>query len=478
MKKLMIAAAAAAMVGSGFADAPQVYDMTITVKSTECVNKIYKNVCAEGVGYRKQATTKFYGKFWGCGCCTIAEPDGNVGYGQDLSDGAYDTDFHSYIFWGKGAAFHNATMVWGPDIDGVKLANLQLVGQKATNIEGAFKLELFTCADVENGDDASAVFFGAGYGTATVKGCADDDNILKSMSGNVIGSYDVGQLSGVNGCKYCGEATACAPWDFCSCSAANDALTAAFGTFTIKYNSSQANSLKKGKYISDLMKSNKLVIDEFACIAADGDDDDDDDEVDEKAEAIKAYKAAKEAYDTAVATETDLKKGATECTEGKKLAADADAANTVLKNAKDNEQTAWDALASNKSVQDAAGKLQTAKDELAAVKADEASSAKKIADAEKAVEDAEKALNVAYDDVPGNKLADVKAAVVTYQDAYAARISAAEKSTAANKAVEGWNKTGYAAATTQADADVKTALTKMQIAQVNCQTKGGAADCE
>ena len=50
MKKLMIAAAAAATVGGAFA-APQVYDMTITVKATECksANKAYKNVCADDV---------------------------------------------------------------------------------------------------------------------------------------------------------------------------------------------------------------------------------------------------------------------------------------------------------------------------------------------------------------------------------------------------------------------------------------------
>ena len=64
MKKPMIAAAAAATAGSIFGATAQVYDMTITVKSTECKDnkKLYKNVCADDIQfYRAQATQKFYG---------------------------------------------------------------------------------------------------------------------------------------------------------------------------------------------------------------------------------------------------------------------------------------------------------------------------------------------------------------------------------------------------------------------------------
>ena len=461
MKKLMIAAAAAAMVGGVYAvDNPQVYDFTATLKTTSCSkNKSAKDVCGDTVYYRSQVTQKLYGKFWGCDCDVIGCPD-TANYGID------DVNQDGYMFWTSTkvpGAFHGADWQW---------SILQRLGKKGENVEGAFDLVLTDCDG-----DTVATLAGAGYGTAKID-CADlDGNYIKSMSGNIVGTWDASSEVIATGCAYCGSTAQCEVFEFCdACGLSDNDMAVVFGSFTLKYNASNTKSVANGKTITDIaFKKNAAVLAEMACIA---DNDDDDDEVDEKAEAIKAYKAAKEAYDTAVATKTDLEKGATECTEGKKLAADADAANTTLKNAKDDEQTAWDALASNKSVQAAAGKLQTAKDELAAVKADEASTANDIAKAEEAVENAEKALNDAYGDVPGNKLADVKAAVVTYQNAYAARISAAEKSTAANKAVDDWNKTGYGEATEKAEEDVKTALTKMQIAQVNCQTKGGAADCE
>jgi hypothetical protein len=296
MKKLMIAAAAAAMIGGAYADGnPQVYDMTITVKTTECksAGKAYDNACEDDVLlYRNQTTQKFYGKFWGCECDVIACPEVD-NYGQPRL-----ADENSYMFWGAKDAFHTADFEW---------TLLQLVGKKGTNIEGIFGLDLYTCKVVEAAEDedseddttdleTSLAFSltGAGYGTATIKACADEANILKSMSGSVVGTYNVTEMTDVSGCKYCGESAGCSPWQFCTCQDVDDDLSAAFGTFTIKYNSSQSKALKNGKWIDQANKFKSFVTSEFACIKANGIadiEDDDGEEADDSKDDSKDAQA-------------------------------------------------------------------------------------------------------------------------------------------------------------------------------------------
>ena len=276
MKKLMIAAAAAAMIGGAYADdckvvaVPQVYDMTITVKATTCksATKSYSTVCGEKLQYRAQATQKFYGKFWGCDCDVIACPKA-VNYGKPKLNNKVDTSTcddsgiadssvnNSFMFWGAADAFHKAEMTW---------SLLQLVGKKYTNIEGVFTLSLYACEGGEAEQDPAFTLTGAGYGTATVYGCADAKNVIKSMSGNVVGMWDVTAGSEISGCKYCGELSDCAPEQFCACVDARDDKTAAFGTFTIKYNASQTKALKSGKWITDANKFKSFVTAEFTCI--------------------------------------------------------------------------------------------------------------------------------------------------------------------------------------------------------------------
>ena len=467
MKKLMIAAAVAAMVGSGFAgDAPQVYDMTITVKTTQCSGKQAKNVCGVldendnpvfNLYYRSQVTKKIYGKFWGCGCCTIAAP---AVYGDPEQD-------NGFMFWVDKDAFHDAEMVW---------TKLQRVGKTGENVEGIFSLTLSDCKiDKDTGDivvSESAWLDGAGYGTAKID-CDGEDSYIKSMSGNVVGTWDAASESFTSGCKYCGTEANCTAYTFCEscCDTSDDADKAVvFGSFTLKYNSSKTKALDKGKYIDEAYKFNKYVTAEFACIKAEASGDDDEEET--MAERLqKQYTAAKTAYNDAVAaTNTqqavieDLAKGKTECTKGQELAADVTAAEKDEKDAVNAYTTAYDKASDQvKVVGDAAEALATTNAALAEAKAELAKATtrkdvealnKKIAEIEFGVSDCTTALSNAKTAAASEataaanieKLANKKA------DAIAKRVEA-------EQAVTDWGNTGYDAAKKEA-ADKQGELTK------------------
>lgn len=262
MKKLMTVAAMAALLAGGASakekeskeaiDA-QVYDMTITLKVTECVKKSTQNVCGKAIGYRKQATQKITGKFYGPDNCVIAAP---ASYGTRPSE--EELSESGYLFWGAKAAFHDAQMEW---------SFLQLVDAKASSAEGHFTLELYGHEKGHVVSDATATLSGAGYGSVTVKGCGDEGNILKTMNGSIVGFYSVTAMAVVTGCVYCGETNVCEPWSFSSCAEVDSARSAAYGTFTIKYNQKQASALSKGKGAQDtLFKGNKIALAEFDCI--------------------------------------------------------------------------------------------------------------------------------------------------------------------------------------------------------------------
>lgn len=446
MKKLMIAAATTAIAGGVFGATAQVYDMTLTVKATECAQakKAYKNVCEENILlYRKQTTQKFYGKFWGCGCEVIACP-GNYGQPREL-------DTKSFMFWGKSAAFHNAEMEW---------SLLQLVGQKGTNIEGAFNLKLSAHAK----DDTVGVAYdlnGAGYGTATVKACADADNSIKSMSGNVVGIYNVEVASEVNGCKYCGESAECTPWDFCdACGTKDDALSAAFGSFTIKYNASQAKKLAAGKWIDEANKFSKFVTDEFACIAAEGTTP----ETTPNSAAQANYTAAKKAYadatDALAAAEAltnDLNKGVATCEQGKALTNALKNATRALQDASSDLTTAMSdynsaggnvpAVKAAQDAVDATNIVIEAKKALIATSTVDSviTTAKKdLEDLEEALENAQKALENARvaavkDDTDGSKQKKLDEFDAAYAEKTAAEKAVKEAKEAFDAANKAWN---------------------------------------
>ena len=478
MKKLMIAAAAAATVGSIFGATAQVYDMTITVKSTECKDnkKIYKNVCADDIQfYRAQATQKFYGKFGGCGCETLCAP---TMYGVPRCG---DQE-RSFVFWGAKGAFHDAQITWPV---------LQLVGKNGTNVEGSFNLDLYTCEDGTVAADPDFSLAGAGYGTASVVACGDEDNYVKSMSGSVVGVANVAALSAVTGCKYCGDTADCNVWDYCDCVAADNDVSAAFGTFTLKYNASQAKALNNGKWIDEANKFKSFVTDEFACIAA-GDAPVEPVEPDAKEVAQKKYAAAKAAAEAAQKVVDDLNLGAANCVKGKELAkavTDATAAqaaaatalttaagatpeiNTVniaqleVANAEadvEAKQAALDGATTQAAVAAAKAGLEAAKQDL-----EDANKA--LANAKKAVPTADADKLAAYE----KALAELKAADKALADAITAK---ADWDTNDMDPVEPGVQTGWKLAKDAALDAQNEAETELIMATIGCAAAG--ADCK
>ena len=266
MKKLMIAAATAALAAGAFAAGePQVYEMTLTVKSTQCATgKKMVSICEdiEFQNYRKQVTRKYQGLFWGCGCQVIACP---AEYFKGLAydkENAGDT-YTSYFFWSTTKGYQYG--LYGEDT-AFQWEILQLVGPKAANIEGKWTLAL----DNELGEPVLDVT-GAGYGTA-FDVCKDGNKKIKSMSGYVVGYIDYIGEQTISGCVYCGELTDCTPFAFCEeCLDAQD-MTALFGSWTLKYNSSAAKKLAKGQYIENAYKFPKY-LDLSKSYSSEGEDD-------------------------------------------------------------------------------------------------------------------------------------------------------------------------------------------------------------
>lgn len=234
MKKLMIAAATAA-IGAGVYAASldaQVYDVNLTVKSTTCKEikytktiatlegESYSDVKGEKLAVRKQASTKIAGVIWGCECETIANPAWRL-YNNGKTVGGY-------LFWNVGgeSCFNIYTTSFGWAV-----FNRIDTGDKA---EGVW---LLANRDAEN----TVAFLGAGFGKTSGTTCR---TVLKSMSGNFAGFLLAGSDAG--GCKFCGG-NVCDAWQVCPCTDViyDTELTAAYGSWKIKYNKSASQKLKK-----------------------------------------------------------------------------------------------------------------------------------------------------------------------------------------------------------------------------------------
>jgi len=235
MKKLMIAAVTAA-VGAGVYAASldaQVYDVNLTVKSTECKDSKYTKTIAtlEGEDYkdvkgnelsvRKQASTKIAGVIWGCECETIANPAWRL-YNNGTTVGGY-------LFWNVGGEtcfnIFTTTFKWA-------VFNRIDNGEKA---EGVWAL-------VNQDIDNTVGFLGAGFGKVSGLTCR---TVLSNMSGNFAGFLLAG--SDAAGCKFCGGVD-CTAWQVCPCTGVGVydlSLTAAYGSWKIKYNKSASKKLRK-----------------------------------------------------------------------------------------------------------------------------------------------------------------------------------------------------------------------------------------
>jgi hypothetical protein len=265
MKKLMIVAAVAAMTGVAVAD-PQVYDVKLSVKTTACKNGKFTKALedlgwfapltkGDPVSFRKQASLTIAGVIWGCDCDAIEEP-----YWRDYGVNKKNHTVGGYAFW-------NATpsVAIPLQIPYVKFswALLNRIDQMNT-IEGTWML----------GDpvvDEALFFLGAGFGK--VKNAANEcASYITSMSGNFAG-FIQGGVGDDDGCIFCGaQGWDCLVAPFCWCENTPDttAISAAYGSWTLKYNSSASKKLKTKYYITQVMKFNtkKLALVEEALIAA------------------------------------------------------------------------------------------------------------------------------------------------------------------------------------------------------------------
>ncbi|MBR2921281.1 MAG: hypothetical protein IKL02_10645 [Kiritimatiellae bacterium] len=227
MKKLMIAAAAAAMIGGAFAacqeDAACVYAYKLTLSGKTTVAFTVKgkaSTCTEDVCYRKAGSFKIDGYIFGRTDATEADPDECI----DASCGCYDTEttFES-IFWNtKSKKEVVADFSW---------TQLNLIGKDKKQLEAVAKFNDLTLA---------------GFGTYDIKKLA-----IKSISGNFAGQLDAPLCETCNynadECEDECEETAAIIWDLCTLEQDEDYVetTAAFGKWTLKPNTAAVKKLTK-----------------------------------------------------------------------------------------------------------------------------------------------------------------------------------------------------------------------------------------
>ena len=268
MKKLMIAAAVAAIGAGAFASGTkaQVYDAKITVKTTVCktgkVSNGYLTQIAgyergDSIAYRAQGSRTILGLIWGCGCDEAFSGDWGVANLKD--DGT--TYWYGNLFWDKktgewiGGKYNETTVDFGTS-DGF----INRIGKKANEVEMYWILEVNPSA-TDDGTDVG-VLNNAGFGKIKDSFALQDpddensigscDSVITSAKGNTAGFLPApgGETTD---CEYCQAAEGCEAWDFCACDASGfnkPELTAATGTWTLKYNKSASSKLSAKGYIT------------------------------------------------------------------------------------------------------------------------------------------------------------------------------------------------------------------------------------
>ena len=263
MKKLMIAAATAAMVGGAFASA-QVYEYKLNLKTTTCKEgkatkntywtKIQEMEAGDEISYRTKASLVLNGLTWGCTCSEAL-----AGYWDTVCGN--DNSLFGITFWSKktdaflGGTYNGSAFAWD---------FINRIGKKANEVE--FSLNLVPSDDVSEVEGQITDFDLklAGMGSVTDKFVTDDngttldcDSVIKSANGSVAGY--INPDDGITVCNYCEEYDVpCEVLQFCAdcCDHAADGFepdetkTVAFGTFTMKYNKSAAAKLAKTSKIS------------------------------------------------------------------------------------------------------------------------------------------------------------------------------------------------------------------------------------
>ena len=234
-KTLALGLAAALFAAHDACADAQVYEMTLTLKSTVTAKGKITPLCDglpdDDTGlYRKQGTVRIKGLIWGCDCITIAEPQ--------PATSASET--YGYVFW---------NMSTGKVLDGEYAWQLfHRIMKNLRKCEGTWTL---------TGDTFSLV--GGGFGTLQDKidreCCAIEDTIVKSMNGNVAGWMTMPPVVISKGeaelCKKCevvagsDDVVAYAPaFSLCECDDGSE-LTTVSGTWKLKYLVAQSKKWKK-----------------------------------------------------------------------------------------------------------------------------------------------------------------------------------------------------------------------------------------
>jgi hypothetical protein len=289
MKKLLVFAGAMTIVASVYSQViPRVYDYKASVKTT--VAKFASNVkwtdtdgnkwVEDSVCYRVGASVKVTGVLWtDCWC-----PD----FGQNVWDYWNDDVFmvNSSLF--PNTVYHNIPESFNPTPGtedyvahfvgeepnaGIEFWNVERWGSALPNKATKASMNFVVWMDATNCPERDIVLWNAGQGSAKVIELANDLEIV-SISGNAVGYFETPYCSASSGCPACSVNGICAPaWGYIECPVdyvldngeyfdylfypgmdnplAYFGDTAAFGTFSFKYNSSKSKGLKPLAALAD-----------------------------------------------------------------------------------------------------------------------------------------------------------------------------------------------------------------------------------
>jgi hypothetical protein len=254
MKKLMVAAAAAAMIGGAYAMDAQVYDFSASLKTTACKEtkvssalakyfntRSYKDLelyeKGDKIGLRKQASRKLVGVIWGCDCPTLITPPAWSVYNDKTLGG--------YMFWDQSVddyfRVRKTSFSW----------NVLNRIDAMTKCEGSFTLRNWA-------QGQSLFLVGAGFGTVKGRDCS---TYVKSMNGSLVGYREPNEGDTI-GCVFC-DVNGCVVDPICDVcfvgelGVYNPDVTIAYGTWKIKFNSSVAKKLATKGRLSQVYKFKK-----------------------------------------------------------------------------------------------------------------------------------------------------------------------------------------------------------------------------
>ena len=254
MKKLMIAAAAAAMIGSAFAEA-QVIVWNLNLKTTTCkAGKAAANSWwvkgldmskGDEIVYRTTSSVKFTGLTWGCYCGQSLAGKWNDREIVINGAGGTVTVWDGITFWNPKTDAFLGGVYNGSEFDWTEEGRfLNRMGKNADEVEMVFDL-----IPSEYAIDDKWGFTLAGFGKVKDVNNAKNndwcDSYLNTANGGVVGwiSPDGGTYT----CTYCDHGVDCGVYEFCECEAewdVNDDMTVAYGTWTAKYNSAASKKLR------------------------------------------------------------------------------------------------------------------------------------------------------------------------------------------------------------------------------------------